>query len=151
MWKKCLMPLSPVEARVSRCTKLLFEWIPIVKSGLPAFFITSAAGVPSVVLIPSVIKTVSAMNSYNTISKSPLMQHNHRRCTEIHKIFYVIPCYINRKYHQTSLCVFSRHVTDEMSDNWKIIVKSKCASIRYLTFYGVIVQLIKRLFWFYWY
>ena len=65
MWKKCLMPLSLVEARDSRCTKLLFASIPIANSGLPAFFITSAAGVPSVELSPSVIKTVSAINSCN--------------------------------------------------------------------------------------
>ena len=61
------MPLSPVEERDSRCTKLLFQSIPIVKSGLPAFFIASAAGVPSVELSPSVIKTLREINSYNTV------------------------------------------------------------------------------------
>jgi len=61
------MPLSPVEERDSRYPKLLFESIPIVKSGLPAFFIASAAGVPSVELTASVIKTLREINSYNTI------------------------------------------------------------------------------------
>ena len=140
------MPFSPVEERDSRCTKLLFELIPIAKSGLPAFFITSAAGVPSVVLCPSVIKTVSTMNSYNTISKPPLARHNHRRCTEIHKKCYFIPSYVNRKYHQTSLCgFFSRLARDETTDDCKMTAKSKCASIGHWTFCAVIMQLIKSL------
>jgi len=90
--------------------------------GLPAFFIASAAGFPSSWLMPSVIKTVSAINSYNTISNSLLAHHNHRRCTELHKKCDVIPCCVNGKYHQMSLCVFSRHATDETTDNCKTII-----------------------------
>jgi hypothetical protein len=47
------VPVSPVDARFSKCTKLVPWSIPIVKSGLPFFFISSAAGVPSVTLTPS--------------------------------------------------------------------------------------------------
>jgi len=122
MWKKCLMPLSPREESSSRCNKLFCESIPIANIGLPAFFIASAAGVPSSWLMPSVIKTVSAINSYNTISKSPLAHHNHRRCTELHKKCDVIPCCVNGKNHQMSLCASSRHARDETTDNCKMII-----------------------------
>jgi len=82
------------------------------------------------------------------MSKSPLAHQNHRRCTEIHKKCYVIPCYVNGKLHQTSLCFLlggrgARHATNKTTDNCKMTDKSKCASIRFLTVYGVIVQLIK--------
>jgi hypothetical protein len=89
---------------------------------LPAFFISSAAGVPSVWLIPSVIKTASAIISYNTISKSPWAHHNHCRCPKIHKKCDVIPCWVNGKYHQMSPCVSSRQATDETTDNCKTII-----------------------------
>jgi len=143
MWKKCLMPWAPREEMPSRCTKRFCPSIPIANIGLPAFFISSAVGVPSVVLFPSDTTTVSAINSYNTISKSPLAHHNHRRCTDIHKKCDVIPCYVNGKYHQMSLCVFSKSARDERTYNCKMISTSKCASIRSWYFMEVIVQLIK--------
>jgi hypothetical protein len=67
MWKKCLIPLSPVDAMDSKCTKLLLL-TPIAKIGFLVFFISLAAGFPSVVLTPSVIITVNAMNLHNHIS-----------------------------------------------------------------------------------
>jgi hypothetical protein len=87
------------------------------------------------------------MNSYNTMSKSPLAHQNHLRCTEIHKECYIIPCYVNGKLHQTSIFFFrggrGRHATNETTDNCKITDKSKCASNGYLAVYRVILQLIK--------
>lgn len=68
-WKKCLMPLSPVDARDSKCTKL-FLFTPIAKIGSLFFFISSAAGVPSVTLTPSVIITANVINLHYHISKS---------------------------------------------------------------------------------
>jgi hypothetical protein len=71
------MPLSPVDARSSKCTKLLPLSIPIAKSGLPFFFISSAAGVPSVTLTPSVIRTAMYYYYYYYLLKGPAADATH--------------------------------------------------------------------------
>jgi hypothetical protein len=88
---------------------------------LPAFLITLAAGVPSVVLIPSVIKTVSAMNTYDSIFKPQLAHHNHRRCTEIRVYKNFTSSLLRKSQISSNVTVFfSRHAREETSDNCKM-------------------------------
>jgi len=47
------------------------------------------------------------------------------------------------KSHSVFLWGGARNAKKETTDNCKMTDKSKCASIRYLTVYGVIVRLIK--------